>query len=274
MSNAEARPGHLAGPARLRLVDASLAFVRHGESTWVAESRFQGVQDPPLSALGQAQARRVAARLADPAAPPALPLPPGPPTGIWHSPLRRAASTAAAIVGAQQTAVPLVGLDALREIGQGAWEGLTLAEVMVRFPRELAAWRMAPATNHAPEGESLQQVAARARLALTALMEALGGPATDGDPDAPHDPLADTPVIGYGPAHAPARTPPWAIVVAHDGVLRLLLMSLLDLPIERYWSFPFALCAVTVLEIRGGSARMRAHNLAGHLDVAVTTPMQ
>jgi broad specificity phosphatase PhoE len=261
----------VADPAGLTtLVHASLALVRHGESTWVAEGRFQGRRDPPLSALGESQAARVAARLADPGASPALPLPPGPPTAIWHSPLVRALATAAAIGAAQTVPVPLRPLPALAEIAQGAWEGLTLAQVIERYPRELAAWRTAPADNHAPGGESLASLGERAREAVGQVTAALAEAA--GDPG-PFDPLALTPVIGYEPG-GEGRVPPWAVVVAHDGVLRAVMLTLLDLPLERYWSFPFALCAVTVVELRGGLARLRAHNLAGHLDVAVTTQMQ
>jgi hypothetical protein len=74
--------------------------------------------------------------------------------------------------------------------------------------------------------------------------------------------VATDQVLGYGAA---AVAWPWAIVSAHDGTLRLALLSLLGLPLERYWAFPFALCAVTVVEITGGRARLRAHNLAEHL---------
>jgi broad specificity phosphatase PhoE len=58
---------------------------------------------------------------------------------------------------------------------------------------------------------------------------------------------------------------PWSITVAHDGILRLILLRLLDLPLERYWSFPFALCGISVVELRAGRARLRAHNLEEHL---------
>ena len=54
-------------------------------------------------------------------------------------------------------------------------------------------------------------------------------------------------------------------MVAHDGVLRLALMHLLGLPIEHYWALPFGLCSVTVVELRSGRARLRAHNLGDHL---------
>jgi broad specificity phosphatase PhoE len=53
--------------------------------------------------------------------------------------------------------------------------------------------------------------------------------------------------------------------VAHDGILRLMLMRLLGVSADRYWAFPFGLCCVTVVELRGGIARLRAHNLAEHL---------
>ena len=57
----------------------------------------------------------------------------------------------------------------------------------------------------------------------------------------------------------------WSIVVAHDGILRLVLMYLLDISMDHYWSLPFGLCSITVVEIRNGRARLRAHNLAEHL---------
>ncbi len=58
---------------------------------------------------------------------------------------------------------------------------------------------------------------------------------------------------------------PWAIVVAHDGVLRLVLMYLLGVSLEHYWALPFGLCSITVVEVRSGRARLRAHNIGDHL---------
>ncbi len=87
-------PGPLPLPPDL---EASLVISRHGESTWITEGRFQGAADPPLSDLGEQQAALLAARLADPRRPPALPIPLGPPVAIWHSPLIRTTATASAI---------------------------------------------------------------------------------------------------------------------------------------------------------------------------------
>jgi broad specificity phosphatase PhoE len=245
----------VADPPRLTGVDGSLVLVRHGESTWVAENRFQGQADPPLSALGERQAAFVGARLADPSASPALPLPASPPIGIWHSPLARAASTAAAIAAARTEGPQLHQDRRLMELAQGKWEGLTHAEVSARYGAELADWRDDPLHHWAPGGESLEDGSRRIREALAEVLDALRRATRPDD-------SANDPVLGYG---APATSWPWLIVTAHDGILRLALLSLMDVSLERYWAFPFALCAVTVVEISGGRARLRAHNLAEHL---------
>src|SRR3954449_6138701 len=96
--------------------DATLVFVRHGESTFVAEGRFQGRSDSPLSALGERQAALVGARLAERDAHTPLPIPAGVPAAIWHSPLSRAAQTARAIADAQPAAVECRPVEELIEI--------------------------------------------------------------------------------------------------------------------------------------------------------------
>ena len=78
-------------------LDATLVLVRHGESTFIAEGRFQGQADSPLTPLGLRQAALVADRLAAPHASPALPVPTGRPLELVHSPLARTTQTAAAI---------------------------------------------------------------------------------------------------------------------------------------------------------------------------------
>jgi phosphoserine phosphatase len=238
-------------------VDGSLVLVRHGESIWIAEHRFQGQADPVLSPLGERQAALVGARLADPTADPALPLPATPPIGIWHSTLARAASTAGAINAARGNAVAMHPDTRLMELAQGAWEGLTATEVNATYGAELAAWREDPLHHWAPGGESIAAGAVRVRAAMGDVLDALR------DADMLRDGPGDQ-VLGYG---VPSMTLPWAIVTAHDGILRLALLELLGVPLERYWAFPYALCAVTIIEISSGRARLRAHNLDEHLAV-------
>ncbi len=111
---------------------ASIVLLRHGESTFIVEGRFQGRADPPLSPRGERQAALAAERLASPGRSPALPIPPTAPVEIAHSPLRRAAATAEAVgaaIGARGSAVPIRAEPDLTEISQGSWEGRTRADI-------------------------------------------------------------------------------------------------------------------------------------------------
>ena len=222
----------------------TLALVRHGESTWIAEGRFQGRGDPQLSGVGLRQAAAVGTRLAQPSKMPSVPVPQGPPQTIWHSPLRRAAQTARAIHDARGADAPLQPLDELMELGQGDWEGLTHDEVRERWPTELAAWQADPLVNHAPGGESLREAAVRVRDARTRIVSTTA--------------IADEDT-------AAQAVPAWTIVVAHDGMLRLLILDLLGVGLEHFWSFPLALASISVLDVADDVVQLRAHNLDQHI---------
>ncbi|HET9344584.1 MAG TPA: histidine phosphatase family protein [Candidatus Limnocylindrales bacterium] len=245
-------------------LDATLVLVRHGESTFIVEGRFQGQAETELSATGLAQARLTGARLASPAAPPALPVPATPPLEIVHSPLARTATTAAEIASAMagqdsfEARVPVRPDPGFAEIGQGEWEGLHRDEIEARWGDVLATWRQRPLEAWAPGGEALPDVQARLRPGLERTLAALAS--EDGRreriPDGrPH-------VAGYrtGPGDGP-----WSVVVGHDGVFKVLLLTLFDLPLERFWMWSFDLAGISVIEIRGGRPLVRAMNLVEHL---------
>ncbi len=252
----ELGPGEPAPPLIPPGLDAVLAFVRHGESEWVREGRFQGQGDSPLSELGRRQALLTARRIARRARRPALPLPSGPPRNIHHSPLARATETAELIARAVRGGrgddaitepVPLHPEPGLLEIGQGDWEGLPGAEVGERWGELLAAW--------APNGESIPDVDRRVRAALRPILQDLAAAGTPGQG-------GRSQVLGY--ADMPSDEP-WSVIVGHDGVFKVALLALLDLPLARFWVLPFALCGITVVEIRNGRPRLRLHNQTDHL---------
>ncbi|WP_113704740.1 histidine phosphatase family protein [Nonomuraea lactucae] len=123
-----------------------IVCLRHGQTLWNVEHRFQGHSDIPLDETGLAQATRAASLLASLR-----------PTLIVSSDLRRANDTALALAR-------LVGLDvavdkAFRERGGGQWEGLTRDEIAARWPEEYVAWE-------APDGEPVGDVAARVAAAM------------------------------------------------------------------------------------------------------------
>jgi broad specificity phosphatase PhoE len=245
-------------------LDATLLLLRHGESEWVAEGLFQGQGDSPLTALGRRQAALAAGRIAHARRPPALPVPARAPRTIVHSPLARAATTAAAIAAAltgaaaagdAPGAVPMRADPGFLEIGQGEWEGLPAAVIAQRWPDLLRGWRDDPLTAWAPGGESLAEVDARVRDALRRVLDDLA--AAPGQPAQPR-----SPVLSY--ADEPGDDP-WAVIAAHDGTFKIGALALLDLPLARFWMLPFALCGITVIEIRNGRSRLRVHNSTDHL---------
>jgi broad specificity phosphatase PhoE len=104
-----------------------LLLVRHGETDWNRESRFQGHADPPLNDLGRTQAAELATTLAGEEL-----------TAVYSSPLRRAFETAE-VIAAQRGLTP-VPVEGLREVDVGSWQSLTRAEVEQRFPEQFHRW--------------------------------------------------------------------------------------------------------------------------------------
>lgn len=108
-----------------------LILIRHGETDWNRELRFQGQVDVPLNATGHEQARRLALRLAT-----------EPADGLVCSDLIRTQQTALPI--SQQRLQPFATpthLDAaLREQHFGAADGLRAQDIQVRYPDALRQW--------------------------------------------------------------------------------------------------------------------------------------
>jgi len=137
------------------LLTDRLILVRHGESTWNAESRLQGQLDPPLSALGREQARALAPVLE------ALP-----PERVISSDLARARETAE-LLGLR----PARFEPGWREIDVGEWAGRTAAEIDAQGP-EVTNWRGGPRT--APDGEPWEAFTKRVSGEVDALAAAGG----------------------------------------------------------------------------------------------------
>jgi ribonuclease H / adenosylcobalamin/alpha-ribazole phosphatase len=134
-------------------------LLRHGQTALSVERRFAGRGDIPLTDVGLEQAAAAAARLARR----------GNIDLVLTSPLLRARQTASAVADA--AGVPLAEDDDLAETDFGSWEGLSFAEVMARWPDEMAAW-MADADAAPPGGESFAAVGARVDAALDRLLAA------------------------------------------------------------------------------------------------------
>jgi broad specificity phosphatase PhoE len=131
----------------------TLYLIRHGETPWNVEGRYQGQLDPPLTVKGRRQAQATAAELAEIGF-----------EAIYSSDLARARQTAEAL--AEKTGL-LVRLDPrLREIQQGEWQGVLIDNIRAGWPVELEGWESRPWECPPPGGESLQQMQARLFVAV------------------------------------------------------------------------------------------------------------
>ena len=138
----------------------TLWLIRHGQTDWNKEGRYQGQLDIPLNAEGLLQAEEAAHRL----------IASGEQfSAIYSSDLLRARQTAETVARRLSLEVRFDGR--LREIYLGQWQGRLHAEV--RKERSAAAAAMTDSTQvtdpnvpHAPGGESVAQVAERACQAV------------------------------------------------------------------------------------------------------------
>jgi alpha-ribazole phosphatase len=137
----------------------TLLLVRHGETDWNRDGRWQGHANTPLNERGREQARALAAELdGEPIA------------AVYASDLDRAQQTAEVIAASR-------GLDVrtdprLREIHFGGWEGLTTAEIEVRYPDQVARWRADDGSNAFAGGETYAQMGERVVRALSEIAAA------------------------------------------------------------------------------------------------------
>src|SRR6266516_6109962 len=126
----------------------TLLLVRHGETDWNRDSRWQGGSDTRLNDLGREQGRTLAEQLD------------GDIDVVYSSDLARARETAeivAAKLGLEVRLDPR-----LRERGFGSWEGLTTTEIEERDADALARWRAGEGPG-AHDAEPFDAFAARMR---------------------------------------------------------------------------------------------------------------
>jgi len=104
-----------------------LMLVRHGETEWNVQRRYQGQSDVPLSEIGKRQAESIAGRLASQEI-----------DAIYASDLKRAWQTAQVI--AAQNGLDVISEPRLRELKFGILEGLTFEEAEEKYPEMITAW--------------------------------------------------------------------------------------------------------------------------------------
>jgi len=175
------------------MAETLIDLLRHGEPE--GGVKFRGHRDDPLSADGWEQMRAATAGAAGCEV-------------IVASPLRRCADFAAEL--AARLGVPLESETRFREIGFGAWEGLTVEQVAASEPQALERFWRDPAQHTPPGGESLAAFEIRVAAGWGDLLS----------------------------RHAGKKI----LLVCHGGVIRLILAQVLGMPCSHLFrlNVPFA----------------------------------
>jgi probable phosphoglycerate mutase len=134
----------------------TILLVRHGETDWNSERRWQGHADRPLNDVGREQARELAEALAD--------------RGIdvvYSSDLVRARETASIV--ADRLALPVEVDAGLREVDVGDWAGKLLTEIEEADPEAYQRWQQGRKAWNG--GESYEEMGERVVAAVLRLAE-------------------------------------------------------------------------------------------------------
>jgi phosphoserine phosphatase len=199
-----------------------ILLIRHGHVEGIKPERFRGRQELTLTARGRAEADAVAKRIAAAWRP----------KMIYTSPMGRCIETGAAI--AQACGAPTAICGDLTDIDYGAWQFKTFDDAKAADPALFAAWFATPQLVRFPDGESLQDLAARAANALRMVLA--------------------------------RHTDDTVVLVGHDSVNRALLTQILDQPLSAYWRVAQSPCCLNEIDVVGGRTTAQRINETAHLE--------
>jgi phosphoserine phosphatase len=228
--------GEVLPERRSRFKGPRLLLVRHGETDWNRDGRFQGQIDVPLNETGKRQGAQAGEFLKAVTIDAAI-----------SSSMLRPKETADEILKFHPN-VTLETTEQLWEISHGEWEGMYEAAIETGYPGLLAQWQSQPETVQMPGGENLEDVWARAKVGWQSI------------------------VAAYGEASAEAASAPTVLVVAHDAINKAILCQLFGLGPEKFWQFKQGNGAVSVIDYPGGPDSMpvlSAANITTHLSGSI-----
>jgi phosphoserine phosphatase len=203
-----------------------ILLTRHGHVDGIHPERFRGREPLDLTERGRADAAAVARRIANGG---------WAPSRVYTSPMGRCVETGATI--AKACGIGAEVCNDLNDIDYGAWQFKTFDDAKKNNAALFAAWFATPHLVRFPNGESLQDLAARGANVLRFVL------ALHRD---------DT-----------------IVLVGHDSVNRALLLQFLDLPLSAYWRVAQDPCCLNEIDIDGEMVCILRVNETHHLDTIV-----
>ena len=126
-------------------ITLKLTLLRHGETRANRDSLVLGTDTVPLTKIGIEQSIKAARRIAQ------LSI-----STIYCSPLLRTTQTASYVT--EETGIPSIELDGLREMDSGEMEGIKMDEMRIKYPEYMQKWDLDPSTARPPGGDTMEEV--------------------------------------------------------------------------------------------------------------------
>ncbi len=185
-----------------------LILIRHGETLWTSQMRYQGRSDIPLNEKGKRQVILISKHLKKIK-----------PTHIYSSPLKRAYETALAI-SEECNIKPIIVDERISEVSFGIWEGLTSIEVESKYPVEFKLWLEQNDSWTPPHGESKRSLEKRVVSFLKYLFKEYSNQATS----------------------------PTLAIVCHGGPIKIALLTTLKSPLQSFYSLRLDPGSISIIE--------------------------
>jgi broad specificity phosphatase PhoE len=206
----------------------SIILARHGETAWNAREIFRGRADIPLNDTGLRQAELLGRYLGI-----------GKIDVVYSSPLQRAVKTAEAVASPHGFDINIVSN--LNDIDCGEWQGLSLREVMERYPELYQDWLDTPEQVRLPGGETLEEVRSRV-----------------------------VPFVGDAVMRCGEGT---IVLVSHRVVHKVIICALLGLGNASFWNVRLDTGGITRFEFNGDRVVLVSHNDTSYLQPRSKPPV-
>lgn len=180
-----------------------LYLIRHGETEWNIQNRYQGNTDIPLSFVGKMQAQAIANRMKNFEI-----------DAIYSSDLSRAYDTAQYIAKEKNIDVQII--PQLKEINFGEWEGFTISELEKIYGDDYKRFFLEPHKYPFPGEGTMEAVQMRIKKALDR-------------------------ITFYNENSK-------IMIVSHGGILKVLIMSLLNIDLSFYKSFWLGNTSLSIID--------------------------
>ncbi|MBW4683759.1 MAG: histidine phosphatase family protein [Komarekiella atlantica HA4396-MV6] len=216
-------------------------LVRHAQSTYNAQKRYQGsCDDSVLTDKGRSDAYQTGVALKD------IKI-----DGVYTSPLQRVQETLVEILRGMKVEKPVFTSPLLQEIEMPTWQGLTYKYVQEHFTADYRCWKERP-----HEFEMTPQIERQVKSAMCVKQQCF--------------PVLDL----YDRAHQfwqeilPFQTGKTILIVSHSGTIRALISTAIAMRCEQYHVLQQSNCGISILNFPTPNyqqAQLAAMNLTTHL---------